>query len=82
MDLATGLSYGYFLLCLILGWVAAGALKDEILMKQTSSPAKRFLFRLGIALVLAEGFRVFLSFVLGPFLDELVNNNIQSFRNF
>lgn len=81
MELATGLSYGYFLLCLILGWVAAGALKDEILMKQTSSPAKRFLFRLGIALVLAEGFRVFLSFILGPFLDELVNSS-QSFKGF
>lgn len=82
MDLATGLSYGYFLLCLILGWVAAGALKDEILMKQSSSPAKRFLFRLGIALVLAEGFRVFLSFILGPFLDKLVNSSIQSFRDY
>ncbi|WP_425803694.1 hypothetical protein ACHOLT_18565 [Desulfitobacterium sp. Sab5] len=82
MDLATGLSYGYFLMCLILGWMATAILKDEVLIKQSSSPAKRFLFRLGIALVLAEGFRVFLSFILGPFLDELVNRSIQSFIGF
>lgn len=82
MDLATGLSYGYFLICLILGWVAAGVLKDEVLIKQSSSPVKRILFRLGVALVLAEGFRVFLSFIVGPFLDELVNRSVQGFIGF
>lgn len=82
MDLATGLSYGYFLICLIMGWMAAGVVKDDVLIKQSSSRVKRFLFRLGVALVLAEGFRVFLSFILGPFLDELVNSSIQGFVGF
>jgi hypothetical protein len=82
LDLATILSYGYFLLCLTLGWFAAGMLDFDGITKRSSSKAGRFLIRLGVALVLAEGFRIFLSFILGPFLDALVNRSINGFRSF
>lgn len=80
--LATILSYGYFLLCLALGWSAAGILDFDGIIKRSSSRVKRFLFRLGIALVLAEGFRIFLSFVFGPFMDAIVDQSINGFRFF
>lgn len=82
LDLTTVLSYGYFLLCLALGWTAAGVLNYEGILKSSSSRSGRFLLRLGVALVLAEGFRLFLSFILGPILDELVNRSINSFKVF
>lgn len=82
LNLATILSYGYFLLCLALGWGAAGILDFDGIIKRSSSGGKRFLFRLGIALVLAEGFRIFLSFVFGPFLDAIVNQSTNGFRSF
>lgn len=80
LDLALVLSYGYFLVCLSLGWIAAGILDYDGIIKKSSSKAGRFLIRLGVALVLAEGFRIFLSFILGPFLDALVNRSINGFR--
>lgn len=80
-DLATILSYGYFLVCLSLGWIAAGILDFDGIIKRSSTRAGRFLFRLGVALLLAEGFRIFLSFILGPFLDALVNQSIDGFRS-
>jgi len=40
------------------------------------------LLRVGVALVLAEGFRLFLSFVLGPVLDMFVNQSINGFKAF
>lgn len=79
LNLTTALSYTYFLLCLSLGWIAAGILDYDGIIKSSSSKAGRFLFRLGVALVLAEGFRIFLSFVLGPFLDALVNRSLNRF---
>ena len=82
LDFTTVLSYGYFLLCLSLGWIAAGMLDFDGIIKQSSSKAGRLLIRLGVALVLAEGFRIFLSFVLGPFLDALINRHINGFRSF
>ena len=83
LDLVTILSYGYFLVCLFLGWIAAGILDFDGIIKRSSSKLSRFIFRLGVALVLAEGFRIFLSFALGPFLDLLVNgNSINGFKSF
>jgi hypothetical protein len=82
LDFATLLSYAYFLICLFLGWVAAGILDFDGIIKKTSSKIGRFLFRLGVSLVLAEGFRIFLSFILGPFLDALVNQSLNGFRMF
>lgn len=82
LDLTTVLSYGYFLLCLFLGWTAAGVLDYEGLLKRSTSRAGRILLRLGVALVLAEGFRIFLSFILGPLLDVLVNRSINGFKSF
>jgi uncharacterized membrane protein YwzB len=82
LDFTTVISYVYFLLCLSLGWIAAGILDFEGIIKQSSSKAGRLLIRLGVALVLAEGFRIFLSFILGPFLDALVNRYVDGFRPF
>jgi len=82
LDLTIVLSYGYFLICLSLGWIAAGMLDFDGIIKRSSSKAGRFLIRLGVALVLAEGFRIFLSFVLGPFLDALVNRSLNGFKTF
>lgn len=82
LDFTTVLSYGYFLLCLTLGWIAAGMLDFDGIIKRSSSKAGRFLIRLGVALVLTEGFRIFLSFVLGPLLDALVNQHINGFKSF
>ncbi len=82
LDFTLVLSYGYFLVCLSLGWIAAGILDYDGIIKKSSSKAGRFLIRLGVALVLAEGFRIFLSFILGPFLDALVNRSINGFRAF
>lgn len=82
LDLTIVLSYGFFLLCFSLGWIAAGMLDFDGIIKRSSSKAGRFLIRLGVALVLAEGFRIFLSFVLGPFLDALVNRSFNGFTAF
>lgn len=81
-DLTTGMSYAFFILCLVLGWGAAGALDFDGILRRSTSRWGRFLIRLGVALVLAEGFRLFLSFVLGPILDMFVNQSINGFKAF
>ena len=82
LDLTTWVSYAYFILCLVLGWGAAGALDFDGILRRSTSRWGRLLLRLGVALVLAEGFRLFLSFVLGPILDMLVNQSINGFKAF
>lgn len=82
LDLTTWLTYGFFLLCLLLGWGAAGALDFDGILRRSTSKFGRVLLRLGVALVLAEGFRLFLSFILGPLLDMLVNQSINGFKAF
>lgn len=79
-DLTIWMSYAFFVLCLILGWGAAGALDYDGILRRSTSRWVRFLLRLGVALVLAEGFRVFLSFVLGPMLDMFVHQSINGFK--
>lgn len=81
-DLTTGISYAYFVLCLVLGWGAAGALDFDGILRRSTSRGGRLLLRVGVALVLAEGFRLFLSFVLGPVLDMFVNQSINGFKAF
>jgi len=76
------MSYAFFILCLGLGWGAAGALDFDGILRRSTSRAVRLLLRVGVALVLAEGFRVFLSFVLGPMLDMFVHQNISGFKAF
>ena len=80
LDLTTWMSYAFFLLCLVLGWGAAGALDFDGILRRSTSPRVRLLLRVGVALVLAEGFRVFLSFVLGPILDMFVHQSINGFK--
>ncbi|HWQ41794.1 MAG TPA: hypothetical protein VN456_07125 [Desulfosporosinus sp.] len=82
LDLTTWMSYAFFILCLVLGWGAAGALDFDGILRRSTSRWGRFLLRLGVTLVLAEGFRLFLSFVLGPLLDLLVNQSINGFKAF
>lgn len=82
LDLTTGMSYAFFILCLVLGWGAAGVLDFDSILRRSTSRWGRLLIRLGVALVLAEGFRIFLSFVLGPFLDMFVNQSINGFKAF
>lgn len=82
LSLAMILSYGYFLLCLLLGWAAAAMLDYDGILKRSTSRWGRFLLRLGVALVLAEGFRIFLSYALGPLLDIFVNNSVRGFKTF
>lgn len=79
-DLTTWMSYAFFVLCLLLGWGAAGALDFDGILRRSTSPGVRLLLRVGVALVLAEGFRVFLSFVLGPILDMFVHQSINGFK--
>ena len=79
-DLTIGMSYAFFVLCLILGWGAAGALDFDGILCQSTSRGGRILLRVGVTLVLAEGFRIFLSFVLGPVLDMFVNQSINGFK--
>jgi len=62
--------YAFFAVCLLLGWIAAGVLDFDGIFKKRSSPVSRVLLRIGIALVLAEGFRIFLSYAVGPLLDK------------
>lgn len=81
-DLATVIGYGFFLLCLVLGWGAAGALDYDGILQRRTSRWGRYLLRIGVALVLAEGFRLFLSFVLGPILDLVVHRSINGFKAF
>lgn len=81
-DLTTGLSYAYFILCLALGWGAAGALDFDGILRRSTSKWGRFLIRLGVALVLAEGFRIFLSYAIGPLLDMFVHQSINGFKAF
>ena len=80
LDLTTWMSYAFFILCLVLGWGAAGALDFGGILRRSTSPGVRLLLRVGVALVLAEGFRVFLSFVLGPMLDIFVHQSINGFK--
>ncbi|MHB1652848.1 MAG: hypothetical protein ACYCVD_10275 [Desulfitobacteriaceae bacterium] len=80
--LATGLTYGYFVLCLALGWGASGVLDYDGILRRSTSGWGRFLLRLGVTMVLAEGFRVFLSYALGPLLDVLVNQSVNGFKTF
>lgn len=80
--LATWLTYGFFILCLALGWLAAGMLDYDGILRRPASRRGRFLLRLGVALVLAEGFRIFLSYAIGPLLDSLVNQSINGFKTF
>ncbi|TGE38199.1 hypothetical protein E4K67_09515 [Desulfosporosinus fructosivorans] len=80
LDLTTWMSYAFFVLCLALGWGAAGALDFDGILRRSTSRGVRFLLRVGVALVLAEGFRVFLSFVLGPMLDMFVHQSINGFK--
>ena len=82
LDLTTWMSYAFFILCLILGWGAAGALDFDGILRRSTSRWGRLLLRIGVALVLAEGFRLFLSFVLGPILDMFVNQSINGFKAF
>ncbi len=82
LDLTTWMSYAFFILCLVLGWGAAGALDFDGILRSSTSRWGRLLLRLGVTLVLAEGFRLFLSFVLGPILDLLVNQSINGFKAF
>lgn len=79
-DLTTWMSYVFFVLCLALGWGAAGALDFDGILRHSTSRGVRLLLRVGVALVLAEGFRVFLSFVLGPMLDIYVYQSIHGFK--
>lgn len=81
-DLTTWMSYGFFILCLVLGWGAAGALDYDGILRRSTSRWGRLLLRFGVTLVLAEGFRLFLSFVLGPLLDMFVNQSINGFKAF
>ena len=81
-DLTTWLSYAFFAFCLILGWGAAGALDFDGILRRSTSRGGRLLLRVGVALVLAEGFRLFLSFVLGPVFDMFVNQSINGFKAF
>ena len=81
-DLTTWMSYAFFVFCLALGWGAAGALDFDGILRRSTSRGVRLLLRVGVALVLAEGFRVFLSFVLGPVLDLFVNQSINGFKAF
>lgn len=81
-DLITGMSYVFFIFCLVLGWGAAGALDYEGILRRSTSRWGRLLLRIGVALVLAEGFRLFLSFVLGPILDLVVNKSVNGFKAF
>ncbi|WP_088227985.1 hypothetical protein [Desulfosporosinus sp. FKB] len=82
LDLTTWMSYAFFMLCLILGWSAAGVLDYDGILRRSTSRFRRILLRFGVTLVLAEGFRLFLSFVLGPLLDMLVNQSINGFKAF
>ncbi|MFZ3102505.1 MAG: hypothetical protein WA131_03490 [Desulfitobacteriaceae bacterium] len=81
-NLATWMSYGYFILCLVLGWCAASVLDYDGILRRSTSPWSRLLLRLGVTLVLAEGFRVFLSYAIGPLLDAMANQSIAGFKAF
>ena len=81
-DLTIWMSYAFFILCLVLGWGAAGALDFDGILRRSTSRGGRILLRVGVTLVLAEGFRLFLSFVLGPILDLFVNQSINGFKAF
>lgn len=81
-DLTIWMSYAFFILCLVLGWGAAGALDFEGILRQSTSRGVRILLRVGVALVLAEGFRVFLSFALSPMIDMFVHQSINGFKAF
>lgn len=82
VSLATVLSYGYFVICLLLGWGAAAVLDFDGILRRSTSRWGIFLLRLGVALVLAEGFRIFLSFAIGPILDMIVTGSVQGFKAF
>jgi len=81
-DLSMGMSYALLGFCLVLGWGAAGALDFDGILRRSTTRRGRLLLRVGVTLVLAEGFRLFLSFVLGPVLDMFVNQSINGFKAF
>lgn len=81
-DPSAWLSYVFLIFCLVLGWGAAGALDFEGILRRSTSRWARLLLRVGVTLVLAEGFRVFLGFVLSPMLDLFVNQSINGFKPF
>lgn len=81
-DLTMGMSYALLVFCLVLGWGAAGALDFDGILRRSTTRRGRLLLRVGVTLVLAEGFRLFLSFVLGPVLDMFVNQSINGFKAF
>ncbi|MDR3540658.1 MAG: hypothetical protein P4L69_06760 [Desulfosporosinus sp.] len=81
-DLTTWMTVAFFVFCLVLGWCAAGALDFDGILRRSTSPGGRLLLRVGVALVLAEGFRLFLSFVVGPVLDMFVNQSVNGFKAF
>ncbi|MDQ7093117.1 hypothetical protein REC12_05905 [Desulfosporosinus sp. PR] len=81
-DLTVWMSYAFFILCLILGWGAAGVLDYDGVLRRSTSRSGRLLLRFGVTLVLAEGFRLFLSFAIGPLLDMFVNQSINGFKAF
>jgi hypothetical protein len=81
-NLADWLSYGYFIFCLVLGWCAASVLDYDGILRRSTSRWGRLLLRFAVILVLAEGFRVFLSYVIGPLLDSLVNQSIAGYKAF
>lgn len=82
LDLTIGMSYAFFLICLVLGWGAAGVLDFNGILRRSTSRGGRLLLRVGVAFVLAEGFRIFLSFALGPVVDMFVNQSINGFKAF
>lgn len=81
-NLTNWLTYGFFALCLVLGWFAAKALDFEGIIRRSTSNAVRILFRIGVTLVLAEGFRIFLSYLIGPILDSLYYHSMSGFKMF
>ncbi|MHB1405137.1 MAG: hypothetical protein ACYCV0_06055 [Desulfitobacteriaceae bacterium] len=82
LGLTTWLTYGFFVICLVLGWNAAAVLDYDGILRRSTSRWGRLLLRLGVTLVLAEGFRIFLSYAIGPLLDLLVNRSIDGFMTF
>ncbi|MHB8124756.1 MAG: hypothetical protein ACYDEJ_03770 [Desulfitobacteriaceae bacterium] len=82
LNLANWLSYGYFILCLVLGWCAASVLDYDGILRRSTSRWGRLLLHFAVTLVLAEGFRVFLSYAIGPLLDVLINQSIAGYKAF
>ncbi len=80
LDLTTWMSYAFFIICLVFGWSAAGTLDFDRILRRSTSRWLSLLLRVGVALVFAEGFRLFLSYVLGQLLDMFVFQSIKGFK--